>query len=110
MSAPGPRWTPEEDGLIRSMGTAGESATAIATLLKRKAAGVHQRSLTRDQVGPFAARAEAKVEIIHLQGHGNIRPRGAVVSVAPSLRICLLGDPELEPGGSRDFRSACFYG
>jgi hypothetical protein len=41
-------------------------------------------------------------------GPGNIRPRGDVVSVAPSLRICLLGDPELEPGGSRDFRSACF--
>jgi len=53
---------------------------------------------------------EGEGEIIHLQGHGNIRPRGVVVSVAPSLRICLLGDPELEPGGSRDFRSACFYG
>src|SRR5258705_6436470 len=39
MSAPGPSWTPEEDGLLRSMGAAGESATAIATLLKRKAAG-----------------------------------------------------------------------
>jgi hypothetical protein len=34
MSAPRPRWTPEEDGLIRSMGASGESATAIATLLK----------------------------------------------------------------------------
>jgi hypothetical protein len=44
MSAPGPPWTPEEDGLLRSMGAAGESATAIATLLKRKAAGVHQRA------------------------------------------------------------------
>src|SRR5882757_9666487 len=39
MTAPGPPWTPEEDGLLRSMGAAGESATAIATLLKRKAAG-----------------------------------------------------------------------
>jgi hypothetical protein len=38
----------------------------------------------------------------------NIRLRSAVVSVAPSLRICLLGDPELEPGGSRYSRSACF--
>ena len=27
-----------------------------------------------------------------------------------AFRICLLSDPELEPGGSRDFRSACFYG
>jgi len=44
MSAPRPPWTPEDDGLLRSMGAAGESATAIATLLKRKAAGVHQRA------------------------------------------------------------------
>jgi hypothetical protein len=44
MTAPGPAWTPEEDALLRSMGAAGESATAIATLLKRKAAGVHQRA------------------------------------------------------------------
>ncbi len=34
-----PRWTPEEDDLIRSMGTAGESAAAIAALLKRIAPG-----------------------------------------------------------------------
>jgi len=58
MSAPGPPWTPEEDGLLRSMGAAGESATAIATLLKRKAAGVHQRAhlleirLARSLPGP----------------------------------------------------------
>ena len=58
MSAPGPPWTPEEDALLRSMGTAGESATAIATLLKRKAAGVHQRArileikLARSLPGP----------------------------------------------------------
>jgi len=39
-------WTPDEDGLLRSIGAAGESATAIATLLKRKAAGVHQRLLS----------------------------------------------------------------
>ncbi len=41
MTVPGPPWTPEEDGLLRSMGAAGESATAIATLLKRSAAVVH---------------------------------------------------------------------
>ena len=35
MSAPGSPWTPEKDGLLRSMGAAGESAAAIATLLKR---------------------------------------------------------------------------
>jgi hypothetical protein len=33
MSALGPPWTPK-DGLLRSMGAAGESAAAIATLLK----------------------------------------------------------------------------
>jgi len=44
--------------MLRSMGTAGESATAIATLLKRKAAGVHQRArileirLARSPPGP----------------------------------------------------------
>jgi probable addiction module antidote protein len=51
-------WTPEEDGLLRSMGAAGESATAIATLLKRTAARVHQRAhllkikLARSPPGP----------------------------------------------------------
>ena len=35
MSAPGPPWTPEEDGLLRSMGAAGESAAAISALIKR---------------------------------------------------------------------------
>jgi hypothetical protein len=34
MSAPGPPWTPEKDGLLRSMGAAGESPAAIAILLK----------------------------------------------------------------------------
>ncbi len=64
MTVPGPPWTPEEDGLLRSMGAAGESATAIATLLKRKAGGgAPACSPTRDQVGPFAARAEAEVEM-----------------------------------------------
>src|SRR5258707_13379386 len=53
MSAPGPPWTPEEDGLLRSMGAAGESATAIATLLKRKpAAGYHRAQLLEIRMGP----------------------------------------------------------
>ena len=58
MNVPGPPWTHEEDGLLRSMGAAGESATAIATLLERKAAGVHQRAhlleikLARSPPGP----------------------------------------------------------
>ena len=58
MSAPGPPWTPEEDALLRAMGAAGESATAIATLLKRTAAVVHHRAhlleikLVRSPPGP----------------------------------------------------------
>ncbi len=58
MTVPGPPWTHEEDGLLRSMGAAGESATAIATLLEPKAAGVHQRAhlleinLARSPPGP----------------------------------------------------------
>jgi len=58
MRAPRPPWTPEEDGLLRSMGAAGESATAIATLLKRKAAAVQQHArlleikLARSPPGP----------------------------------------------------------
>ena len=58
MSALRPRWTPEEDVLIRSMGAAGESAAAIADLLKRIAPGVRKRArflkinLVRSQPGP----------------------------------------------------------
>jgi hypothetical protein len=49
---------PEEDVLIRSMGAAGESAAAIAALLKRIAPGVRKRAqflkinLARSQTGP----------------------------------------------------------
>jgi hypothetical protein len=54
----GSPWTPEKDGLLRSMGAAGESTTAIATLLKRTAATVHHRAhlleikLARSPAGP----------------------------------------------------------
>ena len=44
MSAPGPPWTPEKDGLLRSMGAAGESAAAIATLLKHSPHTVRKRA------------------------------------------------------------------
>ena len=44
MSAPGPPWTPEKDGLLRSMGAAGESTAAIATLLKRTPDAVRRRA------------------------------------------------------------------
>jgi hypothetical protein len=44
MSAPGPPWTPEKDRLLRSMGAAGESAAAIATLLKHTPHAVRKRA------------------------------------------------------------------
>ena len=37
-------WTPEEDGLLRSMAAAGESAHAIAKPLKRTAGSVRGRA------------------------------------------------------------------
>jgi hypothetical protein len=58
MSAPEFPWTPEKDGLLRSMGAAGESAAAIATLLKRTPDAVRKRArllkikLARSQPGP----------------------------------------------------------
>jgi hypothetical protein len=61
----GSPWTPEEDGLLRSIGAAGESVAAIATLLKRSPPFSAQAGLlTQDQVGPFAARAEGEEEIV----------------------------------------------
>jgi hypothetical protein len=44
MSARGSAWTPEEDRLLRSMGAAGESPTAIATLIKRSPGAVRKRA------------------------------------------------------------------
>jgi hypothetical protein len=45
MTTPGPPpWTPEKDGLLRSMGAAGESTAAIATLLKRTPDAVRSRA------------------------------------------------------------------
>jgi|SRR5882762_577219 len=44
MSAPGSPWTPEKDGLLRSMGAAGESTAAIATLLKCTPEAVRRRA------------------------------------------------------------------
>jgi hypothetical protein len=58
MSAPGPAWSAEEDELLRSMGAAGESAAAIATLLKRSHHAVRKRAhlleikLARSPPGP----------------------------------------------------------
>ncbi len=64
MTAPTPPWTPEEDGLLRSIGAAGESVAAIATLLKRSPHAVRKRAYSlKDQVGPFAARAEGEEEM-----------------------------------------------
>jgi len=58
MTAPGLSWTPYADGLLRSMGAAGESAAAIAVLLKRTPNAVRKRAhllkmkLARSQPGP----------------------------------------------------------
>jgi cold shock CspA family protein len=51
-------WAPEEDGQLRSMAAAGESAAAIAKLLKRKVLSVRGRAstlkikLARSPLGP----------------------------------------------------------
>ena len=44
MIAPRHTWTPEEDRLLRSMGAAGESTAAIATLLKCTPEAVRRRA------------------------------------------------------------------
>jgi hypothetical protein len=41
----GSRWTPEEDGLLRSLAAAGESAAAITKPLKRSEHAVRKRAL-----------------------------------------------------------------
>jgi hypothetical protein len=64
MTAPTPPWTPEEDGLLRSMGAAGESRHRDCNAAQAQSGGGAPASApTRDQVGPFAARAEAEGEI-----------------------------------------------
>jgi hypothetical protein len=40
----GRQWTPEEEGLLRSMAAAGESVAVIATPLKRSAASIRKRA------------------------------------------------------------------
>ena len=51
MSAPEFPWTPEKDGLLRSMGAAGESTAAIATLLKSRRARLLKIKLARSPPG-----------------------------------------------------------
>jgi hypothetical protein len=58
MSTPGPAWSAEEEELLRSLAAAGESAAAIATLLKRSHHAVRKRAhlleikLARSLSGP----------------------------------------------------------
>ena len=58
MTAPGPAWSDEEEELLRSLAAAGESAVAIATLLKRTPDAVRKRAhllkikLARSLPGP----------------------------------------------------------
>jgi hypothetical protein len=60
MSAPEPAWSAEEEELLRSLAAAGESAGAIATLLKRTPDAVRSRTrllkikLARSPPGPKA--------------------------------------------------------
>jgi hypothetical protein len=57
MRTPRHAWTPKEDGLLRSMGAAGESTTAIATLVMHTPDAVRKRAhllkikLARSQPG-----------------------------------------------------------
>ncbi len=44
MNAPGAAWSAEEEELLRSLAAAGESATAISTLLKRSHHAVRKRA------------------------------------------------------------------
>jgi hypothetical protein len=44
MNAPGAAWSAEEEELLRSLAAAGESATAISTLLKRSHQAVRKRA------------------------------------------------------------------
>jgi hypothetical protein len=77
----GSPWTPEKDGLLRSTGAAGESAAAIATLLKRTPRRSTQASsLAQDQVSPFTARAEGEGEMT----------TGRFVSLSPANKRSLL--------------------
>jgi len=58
MSAPGPAWTPEDEGLLRRWGRLAKSAAAIADLLKRSPHAVRKRAhvlnitLARSLPGP----------------------------------------------------------
>jgi hypothetical protein len=72
MSAPGPAWSAEEEELLRSLAAAGESAAAIATRLKRSNHAVRKRAdlLEIKLARPFAARAEAEVEVIPCERRG----------------------------------------
>ena len=53
-------WTPEEDGLLRSMAAAGESVAAIMKLLKRTEPAIRNRA--RDQICPCPTGAKAEGE------------------------------------------------
>jgi hypothetical protein len=58
MTAPGPAWSAEEEDLLRSLAAAGESAAAIAALLKRSYHAIRNRAdvlkinLARSLPGP----------------------------------------------------------
>jgi antitoxin HicB len=82
MTAPTPPWTPEEEGLLRSLAAAGESAVAISTLLERPPRSAQAGSSAQHYVSPFAARAEDEME---MTGPDNKPPdsTSAIASAAP---------------------------
>jgi hypothetical protein len=73
------------------MGAAGESATAIAALLKRKAAGVHQRAhLLKIKLARSPTRAEAEVEMTFQPGD--------------TVRLSKLGESRMKRAPAEDWK------
>jgi hypothetical protein len=98
MTVPGPPWTPEEDALLRSMGRPPKAPPRLQRCSSAKRRGCIS-GLTYSRSG-WRARCQVRSRSgnNHLHGPGNIRPRGAVVSIAsgrPFVSRC----PRLEPLG-----------
>jgi hypothetical protein len=85
MKSAGRVWTPYEDERIRVLASSGTSAAEIAAQItdkEKRVSGPQTSSPVEDRSG----HADDKGKIIH-PGPREHRPRRAVVSVAPSLRI-----------------------
>jgi hypothetical protein len=71
MTAPGPAWSAEEEELLRSLAAAGESAVAIATLLKRSHHAVRKRA----DLGPAPLQIDPYVLVQRLRRSHSPAPR-----------------------------------